>query len=287
MPCGNAIQPPAISTRATSAAEAVVERVLEQYLKPGVTNLAPGQSHWSPPPHAVPPIADVRAASRYGACHGDAALLVALREKLERENRIAMADRGLMVTCGANQAFAHAMLALCDAGDEVVLFAPYYFSHLVALQMFGLRPRVLPCEAASGVPSLGALRGALDDAGGRVRAVVLVSPGNPSGTIVPEALGRAVLRECAARGVWLVTDEAYEHFTFGGDQCDWPGARLVTPGLRYCSRTRSTTASAAEVARVEIAGIALRHAIHTAAAASSLAVCRVSSFLSPPQPSNG
>ena len=209
--------PPAISTRATSAAEAVVERVLEQYLKPGVTNLAPGQSHWSPPPHAVPPIADVRAASRYGACHGDAALLVALREKLERENRIPMADRGLMVTCGANQAFAHAMLALCDAADEVVLFAPYYFSHLVALQMFGLRPRILPCEAASGVPSLGALRGALDDAGGRVRAVVLVSPGNPSGTIVPEALGRAVLRECAARGVWLVTDEAYEHFTFGGD----------------------------------------------------------------------
>ena len=40
----------------------------------------------------------------------------------------------------------------------------------------------------------------------------------------------------------------------GGDQCDWPGARLVTPGLRYCSRTRSTTASAADVARVEIAG---------------------------------
>ena len=223
--------PPAISTRATSAAEAVVERVLEQYLKPGVTNLAPGQSHWSPPPHAVPPIADVRAASRYGACHGDAALLVALREKLERENRIPMADRGLMVTCGANQAFAHAMLALCDAADEVVLFAPYYFSHLVALQMFGLRPRILPCEAASGVPSLGALRGALDDAGGRVRAVVLVSPGNPSGTIVPEALGRAVLRECAARGVWLVTDEAYEHFTFGGDADGGaiPHASLAAP----------------------------------------------------------
>ena len=150
---------------------------------------------------------------------------------LERENRIPMADRGLMVTCGANQAFAHAMLALCDAGDEVVLFAPYYFSHLVALQMFGLRPRILPCEAASGVPSLGALRGALDDAGGRVRAVVLVSPGNPSGTIVPEALGRAVLRECAARGVWLVTDEAYEHFTFGGDADGGaiPHASLAAP----------------------------------------------------------
>ena len=46
------------------------------------------------------------------------------------------------------------VLALCDAGDEVVLFAPYYFSHLVALQMFGLRPRILPCEAASGVQVL-------------------------------------------------------------------------------------------------------------------------------------
>ena len=50
--------------------------------------------------------------------------------------------------------------------------------------------------------SRNALESVFDDAGGRVRAVVLVSPGNPSGTIVPEALGRAVLRECAARGVW-------------------------------------------------------------------------------------
>ena len=143
--------PPAISTRATSAAEAVVERVLEQYFKPGVTNLAPGQSHWSPPPHAVPPIATRAQRAGTVRSHGDAALLVALREKLE-QNRILMVDRGLMVTCGANQAFAHAMLALCDAADEVVLFAPYY-SHL-SRQMFGLRPRIPPCEAASGVPSL-------------------------------------------------------------------------------------------------------------------------------------
>ena len=63
--------------------------------------------------------------------------------------------------------------------DEVVLFAPYYFSHLVALQMFGLRPRILPCEAASGVPSLGALRGALGataSARGRPPAVPVDDP---------------------------------------------------------------------------------------------------------------
>ena len=77
-----------------------------------------------------------------------------------------------MVTSGANQAFAHALLAVTDPGDAVVLFRPYYFSHLVALQLLGLRPIVLDCDSR-GAPELDELRAALrqGDNEARIKAV--------------------------------------------------------------------------------------------------------------------
>lgn len=110
------------SRRAATAGEALIERIIQQHLRPGVVNLAPGTAHWLPPAEVMPvPTADD---SRYGACHGSSSLLTALRTKLEDENGIDMSDREVMVTNGANQAYVSALLALCDPGDEVVLFAP-------------------------------------------------------------------------------------------------------------------------------------------------------------------
>ena len=119
------------SRRAASAAEAVVERILGTYLRPGVANLAPGLPHWSPP--ATLQADAVAGDHSYGDCHGEAALLDSLRSKLEHESATLMDQRvrEVMVTPGANQAFGHALLAVCDPGDEVVLMRPYYFSHLV------------------------------------------------------------------------------------------------------------------------------------------------------------
>jgi aspartate/methionine/tyrosine aminotransferase len=234
------------SRRASQAAEAVVERILGKYLRPGVINLAPGSVRWAPPSELLSrePAGAVREDHRYGACHGDPELLASLRAKLQRENGFDMSGRevrlarylgdartlccerascerangcptrtcGLqvMVTPGANQAYAAALLAVCDPGDEVVLFAPYYFSHLVAIQLLGLTPVVLPGGEGARPDPL-ALRAALSRPGSRVRAVTLVNPGNPSGALCEPARTAALLRECAAGGAWLLSDEAYEH----------------------------------------------------------------------------
>ncbi|KAL1500297.1 hypothetical protein AB1Y20_012963 [Prymnesium parvum] len=225
------------SHRATNAYEAVIERVLKTHLKPGVTNLAPGVAHWSVPPRLVDSAS--REWSGYGACQGEAELLEALREKLHVRNGIDMSEREVLVTCGANQAFVQTILCLCDEGDEVVLFAPFYVSHMVALQICGVRP-VVVSSAVTGQPDLSALRAALDRPGSRVRAVVLCTPSNPSGMVCTAPLGRALLQECMNHGAWLVTDEAYEDFVFD----DHEHTSLASFGEANRSRDIESTSSA-------------------------------------------
>ena len=150
---------PRVSRRAAAASEAVVERVLAEHMRPGVTNLAPGTAKWRPPAELMPPPAEADN-FYYGACHGEPALLDALRTKREAEDGVDMTAREMMVTNGANQAYAACLLATCDPGDEVVLFQPYYFSHLVAAQLLGLHVLLLPC-GTDGQPDSEALRATL------------------------------------------------------------------------------------------------------------------------------
>ena len=154
------------SRRGASLCEAVVERVIERYLRPGVANLAPGLPHWTLPAALLAQTPPELSDSKYGACHGEAALLEALGEKVEAENRICMRRHQLVITPGANQGFMHALLATIDVGDTVIVFAPFYFSHLAAISLAGGVPRVLPTDP-DGHPSLDALRAALRAEGNR------------------------------------------------------------------------------------------------------------------------
>ena len=203
------------SHRARSASEAIVERVIASYLRPGVANLAPGVAYWSPPTLTMLQAGALRGSSGYGDCQGEPAPLDALRCKLECEDGESMSQRDVMVTHGANQAFVQALLCLCDVGDECVLFRPYYFSHLVAMQLLGVRPVIADCDPRTGQPDVDSVRGALRRPGSRVRAVVLVSPSNPSGTVVQPEVTQQLRAECEKSGAWLVADLAYEHFSFG------------------------------------------------------------------------
>ena len=105
--------------------------------KTDVLSLAQGIVHWPPPEQAL---AAGRAAmlepdtSMYGADDGILPLRDALKAKLAAENGIVNSE--VMVTAGANQAYTNVVLTLMDAGDAAMLFRPYYFNHLMALQVF-------------------------------------------------------------------------------------------------------------------------------------------------------
>ena len=180
---------------------------------PGTISLGQGMVGYGPPRHAVEAAARVGAdlkVHQSGAVEGTAALREALVAKLRAENAIA-AGR-VVVTAGGNMAFLNAVLAIADVGDEVILQTPYYFNHDMAIGIAGCRTVCVPTDDRYQL-RLDAIERAITP---RTRAVVTVSPNNPTGAVYPEAALRDVNALCKAKGVYHLHDEAYEYFTYGG-----------------------------------------------------------------------
>ena len=116
----------------------------------------------------------------------------------------------IAITSGCNQAYVITMMALARAGDNVLLPAPWYFNHEMTLTMLGVEARPLPCDPAAGfVPDVTDAERLID---ARTRAIVLVTPNNPTGAVYPPATIAAFAELCARRGLWLVLDETYRDF---------------------------------------------------------------------------
>jgi len=116
----------------------------------------------------------------------------------------------ICLTIGASQAFWLAMLGLCQPGDEVIVPLPAYFDHLMALQSYGVKPLYIPFdENSSGLPNLAAIEEKISP---RTRAILLVSPSNPTGAIIPPAQLEQLLDLAQSRSIVLLLDETYNSF---------------------------------------------------------------------------
>src|SRR5262245_32183346 len=121
--------------------------------------------------------------SLYSEILGIPALRRALAQSLSADYQAQVADHNIAITAGCNQAFAATMMALAEAGDNVILPVPYYFNHHMWLEMLGIAPRYLPAiRGESTIPSAADAAGLVDR---RTRAIVLCSPNNPTGAIYP------------------------------------------------------------------------------------------------------
>lgn len=135
-----------------------------------------------------------------------------LREAVAREWSRAYAGpirpEEVAITQGCNQAFCAAIQTLARAGDEVILPTPWYFNHKMWLDMQGIRAVPLRCGPGM-LPDAEAAARLISD---RSRAIVLVSPNNPSGAEYPAELLRAFFDLARSRGLALVLDETYRDF---------------------------------------------------------------------------
>jgi aspartate/methionine/tyrosine aminotransferase len=190
---------------------------------PGTISLGQGVVHYGPPPQAIEAVASALsrpATHQYHDGEGIPELVECIAAKLRAENGIdADAGRRIMVTAGANMAFVHAVLATTVPGDEVILPAPFYFNHEMAIEMAGCRAVRVPTDDRYQL-SLDAIRHAIT---ARTRLIVTISPNNPSGAVLEESSLRAVNALCRERGIYHLSDEPYEYFTYGS-------ARHVSPG---------------------------------------------------------
>jgi aspartate/methionine/tyrosine aminotransferase len=168
----------------------------------------------APPPDALlERLAEAAAtaeSTRYGPILGDDVLREAYAAESSAFYGGAIRPREIAITAGCNQAYVTVMMALARAGDNVLLPTPWYFNHEMTLGMLGVEPRPLPCDPAQGfVPDAGTAEALID---ARTRAIVLVTPNNPTGAVYPPATIAAFAALCRRRKIWLVLDETYRDF---------------------------------------------------------------------------
>jgi aspartate/methionine/tyrosine aminotransferase len=180
---------------------------------PGTISLGQGVVSYSPPPLAMEQINRFLAnpmLHRYQAVIGMPELLDLIEKKLAAENQVfAEPDRQIVVTAGSNMGFVNAALAIADPGDEFILQTPYYFNHEMAIRMANCHPVLVETDADYQL-QIQAIQTAITP---KTRAIVTISPNNPTGAVYPESALRAVNQLCAERGLYHIHDETYEYFT--------------------------------------------------------------------------
>ena len=211
---------------------------------PGTISLGQGVVHYGPPRAAIDA---ARAALTDQATHeyqdgqGIPVLVDRLAAKLKAENGIDLArGRKVMVTAGANMAFVHAVLAITalpvEEKAEIILPVPFYFNHEMAIEMAGCRAVPVPTDGHYQL-RLDAIRDAITP---RTRAIVTISPNNPSGAVFSELSLRDVNALCRDRGLYHIADEVYEYFLYGSARHvsagSFPGAGAHTISMYSLSK---------------------------------------------------
>lgn len=150
-------------------------------------------------------------------------------------------DREVLVTAGATEALAATLLALVEPGDEVITFEPFYDAYGALIALAGGTHVTVPLHAPDFLPDEDALRAAFSD---RTRAVLVNTPHNPTGRVLPAEVLRTVVELAARYDAVIVTDEVYEHLTFDVPHvpiATLPGARERTVTISSAGKTFSTT----------------------------------------------
>ena len=151
------------------------------------------------------------------------------------------ADTEVLVTAGATEAIAAALLALCEPGDEVVTFEPYYDSYAACIAMAGAYRRVVQLRTPDWTFDAEALERAITP---RTRVLLLNSPHNPTGKVFDVAELELIAQLCVEHDLLAITDEVYEHLVFDGKHAPlatMPGMRDRTVTISSGGKTFSCT----------------------------------------------
>ncbi len=203
----------------------------ERYKARGVdvVDFGPGEPDFPTPEHikraAIRALNENR--TKYTATAGIAPLRQAVCDWHARELGSSYQPSECIVTVGGKHAIFNTINALVNAGDEVLIPAPYWVSYPDIVKYAGGRPVFIPTDAADGF----CLRGERVERAinPRTRIAIVNSPNNPTGAVVPPEEFAKIFDVCKRRGVWLLSDECYSHFTYGSAKpfsiASLPGAK--------------------------------------------------------------
>jgi len=204
----------AIAESATLAVDAKAKAL--QAAGEDVIGFGAGEPDFPTPEHivaaAVEACVDPRN-HRYTPAAGLPDLREAIAAKTLRDSGYACTSAQVLVTNGGKHAVFTAFAALCDPGDEVIVPSPYWTTYPEAITLAGGVPRIVVTTEETGFQvTIEQLDAALT---ARTKVLLFVSPDNPSGAVCPPEQVAAIGRWAVEHGVWVITDEIYEHLTYG------------------------------------------------------------------------
>lgn len=184
---------------------------------PDTISLGQGIVRYGPPASVFQRLAQYNDSfpNAYGPVVGLPELHEQIHKKLLDDNNIQInEDTQLMVTAGSNMGFLQAVMTVADAGDEIILLKPFYFNHEMAIKMLGCKVVAVDTNAEF-QPDIEKIKLAITN---KTRAIVTISPNNPSGAVYSKEILSEINTLCAEKGIYHISDEAYEYFTFDGSK---------------------------------------------------------------------
>lgn len=164
---------------------------------------------------------------RYTPAGGLPELKAAIADKTLRDSGYRVEAANVLVTNGGKQAIYEAFAAMLDPGDEVIVPAPYWTTYPESIKLAGGVPVPVVADETTGYQvSVEQLEAARTE---RTKVLLFVSPSNPTGAVYPREQVEAVGRWAAERGLWVMTDEIYEHLVYG--DAEFSSLPVVVPEL--------------------------------------------------------
>jgi len=161
---------------------------------------------------AIKAIADGK--TKYTPASGTVELKKAICKKLKDDNGLEYKPTDIVVSNGAKHSLVNAFMAICDPGDEVIIPAPYWVSYPEMVKLADGVPVILNTTEANDFKfTIDELKAAITP---KTRAIVINSPSNPTGMVYSEAELRAIADVAVEKGIYVVSDEIYEHLIYEG-----------------------------------------------------------------------
>lgn len=181
--------------------------------------------------------------TKYAPTPGIPELREAISQKFAIENHLQYKPEQILVSTGAKQCLYNAFMALLEPGDEVILLAPYWVTYADQIHLAGGKSVIVESFAESGfVPTIEDIQAAVSP---KSRAIVVNSPCNPTGAVFPDSLMKEIAEFAVRNNLWIITDEIYEHLTYGRTSISLAGIdsrvydRTIT--INGCSKTYAMT----------------------------------------------
>ncbi len=212
---------------------------------PGLINLGSGTPDFLPPQFVFDAMQKALSEGKiqYTAWTGIPELRAAIVEKLKTENNIQATVDEIVVTSGAQEALMVTLMALLDAGDEVLTPSPNYDEYTRDASILGATLVPVPTTIETNFTiTAAALEAAITP---KTRALIVVTPNNPTGTVLPEQTLRDIAELAQRRNLLVISDEIYEYYTFDGHKhvsmASLPGMKERTITINSFSKSFAMT----------------------------------------------